>query len=80
MTVEIPQLEFREVTPDTWPEFERLFESRGSPKYCWCMVWRDGPVGISDKTRPAKKAAIESIIKSGTRVGILGYLDGEPVA
>ncbi len=44
------------------------------------MVWRDRPGGISGKSNPEKKAAISSIVASGTPVGILGYLDDEPVA
>jgi hypothetical protein len=34
------RLTFHDVNQDRWPDFERLFESRGSPKSCWCMVWR----------------------------------------
>ena len=31
-------IEFREVDSDRWGDLERLFESRGGPKYCWRMV------------------------------------------
>lgn len=76
-----PQLRFREVTPETWPDLERLFEGRGGPKYCWCMVWRDMPA--EDRRSgggPARKRSLESAVKSGMPVGIVGYMDGEPVA
>jgi predicted GNAT family acetyltransferase len=33
-------LTFRPVTRETRGDFERLFESPGAPRYCWCMVWR----------------------------------------
>ena len=38
-------LEFAPVTADRWPDLARLFERRGGPKYCWCMVWRELPSG-----------------------------------
>jgi len=34
------KLEFHEVDAARWRDFERLFESRGGPESCWCMVWR----------------------------------------
>lgn len=34
------RLDFREVDPEHWPDFERLFEARGGPKSSWCMLWR----------------------------------------
>ena len=42
ITVRMPKLEFHEVDAARWGDFERLFESRGGPKSCWCMVWRAG--------------------------------------
>ena len=62
-----------------WDDLERLFESRGGPKYCWCMVWRSMPAGTRGDQR-AKKAELEQRVRGGVPVGILGYLDGEPVA
>ena len=65
-------LEFRPVTPDTWPDFERLFEAPGAPKFCWCMAWRGrgaerGPKG------PARKQLMRERIERATPVGVLGY-------
>ena len=72
-------MEFREVDRARWDDLERLFESRGGPKYCWCMVWRPMPVGARGE-RGAKKAELQSRVREGVPVGILGYIDGEPVA
>ncbi|MBI5715668.1 MAG: GNAT family N-acetyltransferase [Chloroflexi bacterium] len=76
---EIDRIVFREVTADTWTDFERLFECRGSPKACWCMVWRATPEEAKHKDGASRKAAIAKRITSGTIVGLLGYLDEEPV-
>ena len=73
-------LVFHEVDRDRWVDLERLFMAPGGPKYCWCMVWRAMPKGGSRKDSSAKKAALESRVRDGTPIGILGYLDGEPVA
>ena len=35
-----PTLQVKKVTPARWADFERLFEARGSPGYCYCMAWR----------------------------------------
>ena len=36
--------------------------------------------GASRSDRSAKKEALRSVVQQGTPIGILGYLDGEPVA
>lgn len=77
---EIDRIVFREVTADTWPDFERLFECRGGPKACWCMVWRATPEEAKHTDGASRKAAIAKRIAAGTTVGLLGYLDEEPVA
>ncbi|MCY3548687.1 MAG: GNAT family N-acetyltransferase [Gemmatimonadetes bacterium] len=71
---------FRPVTPERWTDFERLFEARGGPKYCWCMVGRRDDAGRSPRTNAERKQAMRSKIRCGTPVGILAYDGGEPVA
>ena len=71
---------FREVTHDNWRDFEGLFECRGGPKACWCMVWRATPVEAKQTDRLTRKAAMKARITAGTPVGLLGYLNKEPVA
>jgi GNAT superfamily N-acetyltransferase len=69
------------VTPENWADFEALFESRGGPKNCWCMVWRNGPHGKAPGPQKATRhAAMAGLVAAGTPVGILGYLQGQPVA
>ncbi len=59
---------------------QRLFESRGGPKNCWCMVWRATPEEARHPDGASRKAAMARRIDAGVPVGLLGYLDGEPVA
>jgi GNAT superfamily N-acetyltransferase len=70
-------LEFHEVDASRWDDFEHLFESRGGPKSCWCMVWRSG---AKTSKGPDRKVAIKQLVCDGVPIGLLGYLHGEPVA
>lgn len=73
--------QFRTVTPENWNDLAALFEGRGGPKQCWCMVWRKDVDG-----KPAKAGADErrdnlsGLVKAGSPIGLLGYANGEPVA
>lgn len=76
----IQGLVFHEVTPERWGDLERLFEAPGGPKYCWCMVWRSMARGESRSDSRAKKAALERRVKEGVPIGILGYVNKDPIA
>ena len=76
---ELDRLVFHEVNTGRWADFERLFESRGGPKACWCMLWRATPAEAKLKDGASRKAAIAKRVSAGLPIGLLGYLDGEPV-
>ena len=73
----MPQIAFHEVDASRWDDLERLFESRGGPKFCWCMVWRPGAKSAKG---PERKAAMKLYVCDGVPIGLLGYANGEPVA
>lgn len=75
-----PKLKTKPVTADTWADFETLFGARGSPSYCWCMAWRADRKDPQVATKAGRKAAMKQLVKDGVPVGLLGYLDDEPVA
>jgi GNAT superfamily N-acetyltransferase len=74
------RLVFHEVDGARWNDMARLFESRGGPKNCWCMVWRATAEEARHTDGASRRKAIERRVAEGIPVGILGYLDGEPVA
>ena len=76
----VPALEFHEVDHARWPDMQRLFESRGGPKNCWCMVWRATAEEARHPDGASRKAAMARRIAAGVLVGLLGYRDGEPAA
>jgi len=71
---------FREVDESRWVDFERLFAGSGGPKACWCMVWRATGIETRQTQGAQRKAAIKARVDAKVPIGILGYLDGEPVA
>jgi GNAT superfamily N-acetyltransferase len=73
-------LRFHEVTSETWGDLEKLFQARGGPSWCWCMVWRDLPPGSSRSEKKARKPALRSRVDEGVPIGFLAYRDDEPVA
>ncbi len=74
------ELTFRPVDRSTWADFERLFQARGGPKYCWCMVWRATPEEARRRDGASRKQAMRRRVQSGVPVGILAYCDGQPAA
>lgn len=78
---EPPALIFRPVTRTTWPDFDRLFSAPGGPKHCWCMVWRRTPAELREHpSGRTRKPLIHGRVEAGQTIGILGYLDDDPVA
>ena len=74
-------IELHQVTPDRWSDFNRLFESRGTLRGCWCMIFRAGPDGkVPKATGPERKCAMRELVCAGIPVGLLAYSDGTPVA
>jgi GNAT superfamily N-acetyltransferase len=74
------EIVFREVSHENWPDFAGLFESRGGPKSCWCMVWRSTVTEAKQRDGASRRAAMQSRIEAGVPIGILGYRDGAPIA
>jgi len=75
-----PALQFRDVDQNHWDDLVQLFESRGGPKSCWCMLWRAAGTEARRRDGQHRKAALRSRVSSGEPIGILGYCDGTPVA
>jgi GNAT superfamily N-acetyltransferase len=76
--------EFKGVDEARWDDLAALFEARGGPHNCWCMVWRDKPAAAKDATgndrKSALKRALRSRVTDGAPIGILGYCKSVPVA
>ncbi len=80
MHIKDKQITFKDVTIERWPDLDHLFESRGGPKYCWCMLWRRQGEERKIKDNPGRKAALKKRVEGGVPIGILAYLDDHPIA
>lgn len=65
------------MTRETWDDFVRLFEAKGSPHYCWCTPYRMRDAGHASNDE--KKAYVQARVDEGVPIGVLAYVDGEPV-
>jgi GNAT superfamily N-acetyltransferase len=73
------EIVFRAVSAENWTDFESLFQKRGAPKSCWCTAWRKIRADLKDDPS-AKKHEMEKRIRGSEPVGILGYVNGDPIA
>src|SRR3990172_5105538 len=79
---------FRELTPATWPDFERLFRGPGGNDHCWCMYYRRGQSAAKEAAEYRVKRdgfpehnrrRNEALVREGRSHGILVYEEGVPI-
>jgi hypothetical protein len=68
------------LTPERWADFETLFGPHAITKGCWCMWWRMSRSDFSAASGQQKMNCMREIVSQSREPGILGYLDGKPVA
>ncbi len=73
-------LKFSTATPSRWSDIETLFGERGACGGCWCMAWRLRPKDWTAGKKAKNKRAFKKIVISGDAPGVIGYLDGRPIA
>lgn len=78
-TQEAPILEFHPVTPERLADLARFSEQHGKFRYCSCMRWRMTSTDYQRSTTESRVAALDELVRQGTPVGVLAYLDGDPV-
>ena len=73
-------LDFYPVTKDRWLHFKQLFECKGGPHNCWCMVWRINENKQSMPGKSGKKASMKKRVDDGIPIGLLAYSGDLPIA
>jgi GNAT superfamily N-acetyltransferase len=61
------------VDKSNWNDLETLFESKGGPQNCWCMVWRNMNEGTDRANKADKKSSLENYVTTEKPVGLLCY-------
>jgi GNAT superfamily N-acetyltransferase len=72
-------LEFYPVTPERVTDLNRFSEAHGKFRYCSCMRWRLASAEYQRSTTEKRVAALADLVSRGVPVGVLAYLDGQPV-
>ncbi|MEZ4897363.1 MAG: GNAT family N-acetyltransferase [Saprospiraceae bacterium] len=72
-------IDFKPVDQTTWPDLEALFESRGGPAYCYCMVWRNMAPEKYRNLKSDRKSSLKHHVETGKPVGLLAYDHGVPI-
>lgn len=62
-----------------WNDFEKLFGDNGACGGCWCMSWRLKKSEFELGKGTQNKNAMKSLVEKNEVVGVLAYIDGEPV-
>ncbi len=73
-------LDLRPVDSTNWADLERLFESRGGPHSCWCMVWRNMASGLDRSKKTDKKSSLKQEVDNHIPIGLICYENEEPIA
>jgi GNAT superfamily N-acetyltransferase len=73
-------LEIAPLSPSRWADFVRLFGPRGACGGCWCMTPRLTRSEYEASKGSGNRRKLKRLVDSGTSPGVLGYLDGEPIA
>jgi hypothetical protein len=61
------------LTPERWPDFERLFGPNGACAGCWCMWWRLPRKAFDAGAGEGNRTAFRAIVETGPRPGLLAY-------
>ena len=81
-------LAFRELTPETWSDFERLFRGPGGNDQCWCMYYRREQSAEKEIAAYGVKRSgfhehnrrrLQGLVDAGRAHGILAYSGDEAV-
>lgn len=65
------------LTPDRFPDLEKVFGDRGVARRCFCMHWRRPDGGYEDARDNRDRFA--DITNDGPPPGLIGYVGGDPV-
>src|SRR5947207_6511698 len=79
-----PRYTARELSPTTWPDFERLFSKHGGVGGCWCMYYQRPHGGTMKGLTPAGRRAKNKLDKKllvddGRSHGVLLYDRENPI-
>ncbi|GAA1548415.1 GNAT family N-acetyltransferase [Actinomadura kijaniata] len=73
-------LTVRELSEETWSDFETVLGSNGGARGCWCMHWRLSIAEWMEGKGEGNKKAMKRLAKGDPAPGVVVYRDDTPVA
>lgn len=73
------ELTFRPLTPERWPDLEKLFGPRGACGGCWCMAWRLRRADFDAGKGDANRRAFHDLVAADAQPGVLAYAGAEAI-
>lgn len=70
----------RVVDAGRWDDVVELFGPRGGTRGCWCMARRLPASQVNANGNAENRAALEEFVRTGSPVGVIGYVDDQPAA
>jgi L-amino acid N-acyltransferase YncA len=67
------------VTAARLDDLRRFSEGHGKFRYCSCMRWRLASTAFQKSTKEERIERLEKLVEEKVPVGVLAYLNGEPV-
>ncbi len=65
------------LTPERWPDLERLFGPNGCYG-CWCMWYRLTNADFKQAGKEGRRDAMHALVQSGAQPGLIAYVDDVP--
>jgi GNAT superfamily N-acetyltransferase len=77
----INKLTYEPLTRENWGKFIQLFGDNGACGNCWCMYYRLTKSEFQEgKIENGNKRAMKEIVWANKPAGLLGFLEGQPIA
>jgi GNAT superfamily N-acetyltransferase len=73
------RIEYHAVTRERLADLVRFSDRHGKFRYCSCMRWRLTSTEFKASTKEERVGTLNRMVRRGTPVGVLAYVDGEPV-
>lgn len=80
MATDATDLRIEPLTPNLWPQFERLFGPQGACYGCWCTAFRLKYSLRQTLSGEEKKAVMQRRVEAGPPPGLLGFEGDRSVA
>ncbi len=69
----------RPLTSANWADVVQVLGPSGGDKGCWCQWWAWEPHAYDAMTPDARRDALHDEVRGGAPVGVVGYVDDQPV-